>query len=106
MGWAEMMFRPPQQKGFGSASTFRVSPTTRASETQDGVLLLDLRRGRYFSLAGSAAHIWAGLAAGLSYEAVVESLNRRYSRPPQQLAAELDRFISQLLAARLVTVEQ
>ncbi len=64
-----------------------------ASEAFDGeYVVLNLNTGKYFSLAGGAAAVWGGLAAGMSVDTITSALPADDARRAQ-VAACVGQFI-------------
>lgn len=68
----------------------------------DGAVLLDLNRGKYFSLNGLAADIWRKLEEGLSLAQVEAHLVEKYDAPVEVLRRDLAGFVESLRKERLV----
>lgn len=72
-------------------------------EMIDGeVVAIELERGNYYSLLGSAAAAWALLTAGYGRDATVQRLSQHYEAPPG-LDAALDAFIGEAVSEHLLT---
>jgi hypothetical protein len=71
------------------------APSTVVHETIDGeTIAIDLATGTYYSLAGSAAGIWAAVTAGLSRGDAVAATVAHYGGGAN--AEELDAFLDPL----------
>ena len=85
--------------------TAAISKRTQAfSETEiDGeVVVMDLDRGDFFSLTGTAAAIWQRIDGNRSRAALITELAAEYDRAPDEVAADVDAFLAQLGAAGLI----
>jgi hypothetical protein len=84
-----------------------MSSLTIASHVQsvidaDGAVLLDLNRGKYFSLNGLAADIWGRIEAGRSVPQIEADLAAAYDAPAETLRGDLMAFVASLKQERLV----
>lgn len=68
----------------------------------DGAVLLDLNRGKYFSLNDLAADIWRKLEQGLSLPQIEAHLVETYDAPAETLRRDLTAFVDSLRRERLV----
>lgn len=80
----------------------RLRPDVTLCETDDAIVLLDGRRGRYWQLNGTAATILRALLAGATPEQVSADLSRKQPVTAAQAACDTTALIGQLLEARLV----
>ena len=81
---------------------FRLRPDVLVTDTDDGLVLLDGRSGRYWELNGTGAATLYGLLGGDSADLVAEALTARYDVPLDQAAADVTSFIGCLRSAGLV----
>jgi Coenzyme PQQ synthesis protein D (PqqD) len=80
-----------------------IDPSEVIHETVDGeVILIGLQTGCYYSLEGSGAEIWEGLAAGRTSEDVIAELERRYSADPDEISQAVSELVERLVEERLV----
>lgn len=87
--------------------TAPISKRSRAfSETEiDGeVVLMNLDRGDFYSLTGTAAAIWGKIDGARSRAALIAELAAEYHRAPDDVAADVDAFLVQLGTAGLIDV--
>ncbi|MFJ8648634.1 lasso peptide biosynthesis PqqD family chaperone [Streptomyces sp. NPDC093546] len=82
--------------------TLRLCRDVTTCDTDDGLVLLDGRRGRYWQLNTTGAAILRALLGGARPEQVAEQLARRQPVTPEQAAADIDDLIGRLSHARLV----
>ncbi|HEX8618057.1 MAG TPA: PqqD family protein [Thermoanaerobaculia bacterium] len=68
----------------------------------DELVLLDYGRGIYYGLDPIGARIWELLAAGATTTAAVETLVDEYEVTHEQLEADVERLISELMERGLV----
>lgn len=71
--------------------------------TDDGLVLLDERDGRYFQLNGTGATILRLLIDGMAPDAVAEQLEHRFHADPATAARDVSAFLGALRSAELVT---
>ena len=76
----------------------RFSETTIDTET----VVMDLDSGDFFSLTGTAAAVWQRIDGTRSREALLAELVIEYGQRPEEIAADVDGFLTQLFAAGLV----
>lgn len=74
---------------------------TRGEET----VLLDIRRGRYYTLNEVGSRVWALLCEGASLAAIVERLGEEYDAPPERLVADTAALIDRLVRQGLITCD-
>lgn len=83
----------------------RVRPagTVRATVTDQGAMLLDLRgRGRWYALTPSGARWWRHLADGATPEEAADRVADHYGAPPEQVRTDMQQLTRTLLAERLL----
>jgi Coenzyme PQQ synthesis protein D (PqqD) len=84
-------------------STARPEPHVQAVVDEEGAVLLDLKRGRYFAMNGVAAEIWNGLQAGrTAAEIEAELLRSHAGADPATVRADVDTFVARLAGEGLV----
>jgi len=84
------------------APTTRIRAHVQSVVDPDGAVLLDLKKGKYFSLNGIAADIWGGIEAGLTLPQIEARLAASYDAPAGRLRADVDSFVAQLARAELI----
>ena len=74
------------------------------SETEiDGeVVVMDLTRGDFFSLTSTAAAAWQLIDGTRTRASLIAALAQDYGAASETIAAEVDTFLDQLGAARLI----
>ena len=74
------------------------------SETEiDGeVVVMNLDRGDFFSLSGTAAAIWPLIDGQHDRAALIAAMTAEYGGEPGAVAADVDAFLAQLGAAGLI----
>ncbi len=73
---------------------------------EDEVVAINLETGTYFGMGGSAKEVWRLIEGEVPVDGMVAHLAERYTKPPQEIAADLELFTNSLLAHGLVTAEQ
>ena len=75
----------------------------------DEVVAIDVERGVYYGMAGTAADVWRSFEHPATLGGVARALARRYGAPVEQVRADVTRFASRLevegLLVRAATVD-
>jgi hypothetical protein len=82
------------------------SPNVSARSFGDEVVAANFVKGVYYSLLGSAAQIWDGLAAGVAVETIVARLSPLSDADATEFAAAAYRLIDALVAEELIEPAQ
>ena len=85
--------------------TAPISKRTAAfSETaiDDEVVVMDLDRGDFFSLTGTAVSIWHKIDGTRSRSALIAELADEYGRAASEVTVDVDAFLAQLKTAGLI----
>lgn len=85
--------------------TLRLAEDIRLTETEQGAVLLDTRRGKYFQLNPTAVYTLRGLLDGAELPEVVARLAGHYQTDPERITADVTRVLTDLRAAKLVIEE-
>lgn len=80
----------------------RLSPDIAATDTDDGLVLLDERTGRYWQLNPTGAYVLYALVDGEHPEKIAQDLVTRYRIDPHQAHHDVTALAVQLYAAKLV----
>ncbi len=80
----------------------RLRPDIVTTETDDGLVLLDERTGRYWQLNPSGAHVLHALVAGQHPDNIAAGLVTRYRIDLAQAHADIAALTDQLHTATLV----
>lgn len=84
-------------------STFTVAHSEIAHErVEDEVIVINLRTGAYFSLVDVAADAWELLVASTALDEIATHVANRHGVDASTVLADLDRFVSSLLAEDLL----
>ena len=87
--------------------TYRVNSPHVISETVGGeTIIVNLARGHYFSLQGSAVEVWQGLERGEAAEIIVLELEQRYEATEGEIDAAVMKLLDDFVAAELVVAEE
>ena len=82
---------------------FRTAEHVVATQEADATILLDTRRGKYFTLNGVGSRIWALLSAGATVGDVIERLAPEFDVSADQIGGDVDSFVKQLQHSKLIT---
>jgi hypothetical protein len=86
--------------------TYRVNSPHVISETVGGeTIIVNLARGHYFSLQGTAVDVWQRLERGEAAETIVLELEQRYEAADGEIEAAVKKLLEDFVAAELVVVE-
>jgi Coenzyme PQQ synthesis protein D (PqqD) len=83
--------------------TIRTHDHVRSVADADGAVLLDLRRGKYFSLNATGVEIWQKLESGWSVADIDAHLQQTRDLPASA-CHDVTAFIGQLRRAELIDV--
>jgi hypothetical protein len=79
------------------ARRFELNAPSVIGEAVDGeVMVMNLRDGIYYSVAGAAATIWPALTGGAALDAVAAAAQSATHVPLDRIAADLDAFVARL----------
>lgn len=79
-----------------------ISPAIVSEHFDDEVIIVNMSRGHYYSLRGSAAVVWQGLEAGTSKDGLLAYLASTYATDEAELSKPLNSFLDQLVDEELV----
>ncbi len=68
----------------------------------DGLALLDLRSGKYFSVNSVAAFIWSKLAKPSRVADIRDAMMRQYETTEAQCSADLQTWLASMVEAKLI----
>ena len=85
--------------------TIRPAATARAASRGEDTVLVDLTKGRYFTLNAVGTRIWSLLTPGITFDELTTTLANEYDAPPDVIAADAAHLIAQLQRAALITCE-
>ncbi len=76
-----------------------VSPDVRSTYSEDGAVLLDIRKGLCYSLNPVAARVWSTVEAspsGVDLRGLVDAMETHYSISREQLERDIDECLRKL----------
>jgi len=82
-----------------------VSPDVRSTYSEDGAVLLDIRKGLCYSLNPVAARVWSTVEAspsGVDLHGLVDVMETHYTISREELERDIDGYLSKLEHAGLV----
>ncbi len=82
-----------------------VSPDVRSTYSQDGAVLLDIRKGLCYSLNPVAARVWSTVEAspsGVEINGIVDAMQTHYTISRGQLERDIDECLTKLESMGLV----
>ena len=80
---------------------YRLSPSVRITTDRTGGILLDLARGKFYSLTFTAAEIARALVDGACFDSLLEFLQVKFQVPKNVLEQDLARFLAEMERAEL-----
>jgi hypothetical protein len=83
-------------------SSYRLAPHVRAASDPDGVVLLDLRSGRYLALNPAGSAVLDGVRVGLTTQGISERVAAQCEAPLDLVARDAERFLAQLVSSGLI----
>jgi hypothetical protein len=83
-------------------SVVRVSPNQTHRRVADEMLVLDVARGRYYSLNEVGARIWELLADPVAVESICCALEHEFDVSPEALVEDVKSHLEQLLSEGLI----
>lgn len=76
-------------------------------ETIEGeTVIVDLKRGSYYSLVGAGSLVWQELAAGRTVDEILARLYREYDATPQEMESAVQEFFQTLARENLLAVTE
>ena len=81
------------------------SPDVRSTYSEDGAVLLDIRKGLCYSLNPVAARVWSTVEAspsGLDFRGLLDVLETHYTITREQLECDVDEYLAMLENSGLV----
>ena len=86
--------------------TYRVNSPHVISETVGGeTIIVNLARGHYFSLQGTAVEVWEGLERGEAAETIVLELEQRYEAADGEIDEAVKKLLDDFVDAELVVAD-
>ena len=75
-----------------------------ATDVDGEMVLMNLERGFYYGLAGTARAIWDMLETPLHLEQLCSLLESKYAGPHEVIEADVRKFVAELSAETIVTL--
>ena len=85
---------------------FTVSPEATASVHDEGVVILHLGNGRFYTCNGTGARIWRAIEQRLSLEAIAQEISSAYEIALNTARQHTVRFLAELELHALVQQEE
>lgn len=82
--------------------SYQAAPGVVWRALDDGLILLDTRRGHYFELNASGRRLFELISAGITLEAAIDQLQSSYAVDPQRLQTDMHALCAELLAQGLL----
>jgi hypothetical protein len=76
---------------------FRASERVAAKEVGGELVLLDLEEGSFFVARGTGPRVWDLVGGASSVEEVVRAVADRYGKAPDEVRADVEAFVSDLV---------
>lgn len=86
-------------------SRFTVSPQATASSHDDGIVILHLGNGGFYTCNGTGARIWRAIEQKLSLEAIAQEISNAYEIALTTARQHTVRFLAELELHALVQQE-
>ena len=90
---------------FGSEDRLSRVQNLLSTELDQETVLMSIDAGAYHGLEGPARSIWEILETPLTFSALVDRLVKEYQVSPETCAADLERFLSEMVREGLLRVE-
>jgi len=84
---------------------FTVNPEATASVHDDGVVILHLGNGRFYTCNGTGARIWRAIKQRLSLEAIAQEISSAYDIAVNTARQHIVRFLAELELHALIQQE-
>lgn len=82
-------------------STYKVSPNVRIAVTGETAIVLDVRRGKFFSLSPLATKIFMNLQAGWSASEITDYFTGTTQLPRQTVEGDVQSLLAALISKGL-----
>jgi PqqD family protein of HPr-rel-A system len=108
--WMEVQPVPPTAESLSlpaiTTRRLRANPSALSTVSATGALaILDAASGRFYTLNDVGARVWDLLRDGAMLSTIVNELQREYDVPADVLRADIERLLSQLANAGLISSE-
>ncbi len=88
-----------------SNAMWSVSPDVRSTYSEDGAVLLDIRKGLCYSLNPVAARVWStveGSSSGIDLRALVDVMETHYKVSKEELERDIGECLAKLETMGLI----
>lgn len=90
-----------------NSEKFRVNSPQVVHEMIDGeVVIVNLKKGDYYSLVKAGADIWNSIILGLSKSEIVDAVCKRYEGDRATIEFAIDTFIEQLQQEEMISLDK
>jgi len=85
---------------------FKLNTPNVVQETIDGeVVIVDLKKGYYYSLVGTGAEIWSYIEQGISQEEIIAIFKQKYLGEEDNLTSTINSFLESLLSEEILILD-
>ena len=74
-----------------------------STRQENATILLDIRRGEYYTLNGVGGRVWALLSDGPTVSMIIDRLAGEFEITPEQLSSDVHGFVEQLQRSKLLS---
>ncbi|MEM9138612.1 MAG: PqqD family protein [Pseudomonadota bacterium] len=85
-------------------SVIRRTDNNVSADLDDQVMMMDLERGTYFAVSGTAKAVWDKLESPAKISAVVAELTEAYDVSEEDCARDVVKFVTDLVESDLAAV--
>lgn len=90
---------------FSDTSTVEAGDDVVSCDFGDGLALLDLRSGQYFSLNAVGAFIWSQLAKPITVGALLRAMLAHYDATEARCASDLEAWLGKMVRSKLIKTD-
>lgn len=84
---------------------FKINTPKVVQETIDGeVVIVNLKKGYYYSLLDLSAEIWSYIEKGISREEIIKLIIQKYSGNEDDISSQIHDFFQELLIEEIIIV--
>lgn len=85
---------------------FKINTKKIVQETIDGeVVIVNLKKGHYYSLLDISAEIWCDIENGISQEEIIKSITQKYSGNEYEISRQVQDFFEELLIEEIIIAD-
>ena len=89
-----------------AATKVRVPVHVRSVIDDDGAVLLDVRKGTYFSLNNIGVEVWRRIERGQTLSQIEQEIAADFAAPFDVVSADVQRFVNMLAEKALLHVDE